>query len=164
MITAQAILPGRFDPDAFSREIIKELRKFNEEIKKDFEKTVATWDHKPKFRATVVVYQDLIEGHVRTVRIYGKKPPELIYYFINQGTKVRYAQMTRDFSPKSRVRVIDSFAGSGGLKRVSVKQPNPGIKGREFNVAIATKHKARLALRLQVALKRGAKASGHFFK
>lgn len=163
-ISAKAILPGKFDPDAFSREMIKEMDKFNAEINKDFDKTVATWDHKPKFRATVAVAQDLIEGHVRTVRIYGDKPPELIYYFINQGTKVRFARMTRDFEPKTRVRVIDSFPGAGGLEAVDPRIPNPGIVGRKFNEAIATKHRARLAFRLQVALKRGAIASGHLFK
>lgn len=163
-ISATAILPAKFDPDAFSREMIKEMSRFNAEINKDFDKTVATWEGKPKFRATVAVSQDLIEGHVRTVRIFGDKPPELIYYFINQGTKVRFARMTKDFEPKTRVRVIDSFPGSGGLEAVDPRIPNPGIVGRKFNEAIATKHRARLAFRLQVALKRGAIASGHAFK
>lgn len=164
MIKAIAVLPGKFDPDAFSREIIKEADKLNVEFKKDFEKTVATWDHKPAFRASVSVQQDLIEGHVRTVRIFGKKPPELIYYFINQGTKVRFAKMTPDFEPKTRVRVLDSFAGAGGLDSVDARFPNPGIKGRKFNEAIADKHRARLKFRLQVAIMRGAKASGHAYK
>lgn len=164
MIKATAILPGKFDPDAFSREIIKEAEKLNGEIQKDFEKTVATWNHKPRFKATVSVQQDLIEGYVRTVRIFGDKPPELIYYFINQGTKVRYAKMTRDFEPKTRVRVIDSFPGAGGLDSVDVRFPMPGIKGREFDVAIATKHKTRLSFRLEVAMARGAKASGHLYR
>lgn len=163
-IKATAILPGKFDPDAFSREMIKEMSKVNVEINKDFDKTVATWDGKPKFRATVAVSQDLIEGHVRTVRIYGSKPPELIYYFINQGTKVRFARMTPDFEPKTRVRVIDSFPGAGGLEAVDPRIPNPGIVGRKFNEAIADRHRIRLSARLRIALKRGVIASGHAFK
>lgn len=163
MFKASAILPGKFDPDAFSREMIKEMEKFDKLILSEFEKTVATWDHPPKFKATEAVMQDLIQGHVRTVRIYGKKPPELIYYFISQGTKVRYAKMTKDFEPKSRVRVIDSFPGAGRLESVDVRFPMPGIQARKFNEAIADKHRARLKFRLQVALIRAVKASGHAY-
>lgn len=164
MISAKAILPGKFDPDAFSREIIKEAEKLNKEIQKDFERTTQTWNHRPHFKATVSVQADLILGYVRTVRIYGHKPPELIYYFLNQGTRVRFAKMTRDFEPKTRVRVIDSFPGAGGLDSVDVRFPMPGIKARKFDEAIATKHRARLKFRMEVAIARGAKASGHLFR
>lgn len=163
MIKAQAILPARFDPDAFAREIIQEADKLNKEFVKDFERTVGTWDHKPRFRATVLVSQDQIVGHVRTAKIFGDKPPELIYYFISEGTKVRFAKMTRDFEPKSRKRVIDSFPGAGGLDSVDVRFPNPGIEGRKFNEAIADKHRARLKFRMQVAIRKGVKASGHAY-
>lgn len=160
MIKATAILPVRFDPDAFSREMIKEMEKLNKDIKKDFTLTVGTWDHKPRFTSRVNVSQGLIEGHTRTARMHGGKPPELIYYFLNQGTKVRFAKLTEDFEPKSRVRVIGSFPGRGGLDSVD-HIGRPGIKARRWNEAIATKHKARLAFRLRVALRNGAKASGH---
>lgn len=163
MISATAILPGRFDPDAFSREIIAEVTRFNKEIDSDFKKTIDTWNHKPIFKSSVSVGADGIVGHVRTARIFGRSP-ELIYYFINQGTKVRYAKMTRDFEPKTRVRVIDSFPGAGGLDSVDVRFPNPGIQGRKFNEAIADKHRARFAFRIRIAIKRGAKASGHAYK
>lgn len=164
MIKATAVLPGRFDPDAFTREIIKEAERLNVEFKKDFDKTVDTWDHKPIFKSSVAVMKDFIVGHVRTAPIFGDKPPELIYYFINQGTKVRYAKMTPDFEPKTRVRVLDSFPGAGGLDSVDVRFPMPGIQGRKFNEAIADKHRARQVFRLRVAIKKGAKASGHEFK
>lgn len=163
MIKAQAILPAKFDPDAFSREIIKEAEKLNKEFLGDFNKTIATWNHKPRFRATVLVEQDKITGHVRTAKIFGDKPPELIYYFISEGTKVRFAKMTRDFEPKTRKRVIDSFPGAGGLDSVDVRFPMPGIEGRKFNEAIADKHRARMKFRMLVAITRGVKASGHAY-
>lgn len=163
MTKATAILPARFDPDAFSRAMIKEMEKLNKDIEADFGATVSTWDHKPRFRKKVNVSQGLIEGHVRTARIHGDKPPELIYYFLNNGTKVRFAKMTDDWEPKTRVRVIGSFPGRGGLERVD-NIGRPGIKARKWNEAIALKHKARLAFRLRVALKKGALASGHALK
>lgn len=164
MIKAQAILPARFDPDAFSREIIKEAEKLNVEFMRDFNKTVDTWNHKPVFKANVLVSQDLIVGHVRTAKIFGEKPAELIYYFISEGTKVRFAKMTPDFEPKTRVRVLDSFPGAGGLDSVDVRFPMPGIQGRKFNEAIADKHRARMRHRMLVAITRGVKASGHAYK
>lgn len=160
MFKATAITPRRFDPDAFSREMIKEMEKLNKDIKKDFEATVRTWEHTPRFTSKVNVSQGLIEGHTRTARIHGGKPPELIYYFLARGTKVRFAKMTDDWMPKTRVRVIGSFPGRGGLERVD-HIARPGIKAREWHVAIAIKHKARLVFRLRVALRNGAKASNH---
>lgn len=160
MIRGTSILPTRFDPDAFSREMIKEMEKINKDIRKDFDKTVASWEHPAHFTTRVNVSQGLIEGHTRTARIRGEKPPELIYYFLNQGTRVRFAKMTPDFQPKTRVRVLDSFPGAGGLEAVD-HIGRPGIKARRWNEAIATKHKARLGFRLRIALRNGAKASGH---
>lgn len=160
MFKATSILPVRFDGDAFSRAMIKEMEKLNKDILADFNRTTETWNHRPRFGSKVNVAQGLIEGHTRTARIHGPKPPELIYYFLNNGTKVRFAEMTDDFEPKTRVRVIDSFPGRGGLKQVD-HIGRPGIRGRRWNEAIATKHKARLGLRLRVALRNGAKASGH---
>lgn len=162
MIGARAVLPGPFDPDAFSREIIKEAERMNKRIKADFDKTVATWEHKPVFRMSVRVQQFEIIGEVHTAKIFGKSP-ELIYYFINQGTAVRYAKMTQDFEPKSRVRVIGSFPGAGGLDKVDVRFPMPGIKARRFNEEIANKHQVPLRLRMALAIRRGVQKSGHAF-
>lgn len=163
MIKATSILPSRFDPDAFSREMIKEMEKLNKDIKKDFDATVSTWDHKPRFISKVYVSEGLIEGHTRTARIHGEKPPELIYYFLGKGTRVRFAKMTLDFEPKSRVRVIGSFPGRGGLEEVD-HIGRPGITARMWHEVIALKHKARLSFRLRVALRKGAVASGHALK
>lgn len=164
MFKATSILPGRFDPDAFSREVIKEMDKVNDAIETDFERTVATWNSRPRFKKSVHVAQGEIYGYVRTVRIWGHKPPELIYYFIVKGTKVRFAKMTPDFEPKSRPYIINSFAGRGGLETTDVKHPYPGIKARNFDEVIAAKHQPNVAYRIQAAIARGAKASGHLYK
>lgn len=160
-ITMKARIPKVPRLEVFKNEMIKAMEGINKEIKADFEKTVATWDHKPDFIATVTPFADAIVGHVGTKRISGEKPPELIYYFISEGTKVRHAIMTPDFSPKSRVRTIDSFAGQGGLLRVDPRFDGPGIEGRKFDEAIATKHRARVPFRLEVALRKAVIASGH---
>lgn len=161
MFKGTAILPGRFDPDAFSREMIKQMEIINDGMEKDFKATVRTWsDPKPRFTRKVNVSQGLIEGHVRTARIHGGKPREAIYYMVNNGTKVRYAKMTDDWQPKTRVGIIGSFTGRGGLERID-RIGRPGVKARKFDVAIALKYKALLKMRLRIALRNGTKASGH---
>lgn len=160
MFKATAILPGRFDPDAFTREMFKEMEKLTKDIEKDFDRTVDTWNEKPRFRRLLKAGQDTITGQVRTARIAGEKPPELIYYFIARGTRIRFAKMTDDFEPKSVPNMIDSFPGRGGLLQVD-HIGRPGIQARNFHIVIAQKHKARLAFRLRVALRRGARNSGH---
>lgn len=160
MFKATAIIPVRFDSDSFSREMIKQMEIINDGLEKDFKATVRTWENRVRFTRKVNVSQGLIEGHVRTARIHGGKPPELIYYFVNNGTKVRYAKMTDDWQPKTRVGIIGSFTGRGGLDRID-RIGRPGVKARKFDVAIALKYKALLRIRLRIALRNGAIASGH---
>jgi hypothetical protein len=160
-ISMKAVLPKPINTRVFADEIYKAAEDMNKVIKADFEKTTETWDHKPKFVASVKVSFDDTRGHVRTKPISGVKPPELIYYFLNNGTKVRHAIMTDDFQPKTRIRVIGSFAGQGGLLRVDPRYDGPGIQARKWDEAIATKHRARVAFRLRVALRKAVRASGH---
>lgn len=160
-IKMKAILPGPIDTRAFDREMRKEMEKLVKEVKADFDKTVATWNNKPKFVTSIRVSFDELRGRVRTKPISGRKPPELIYYFLSEGTKVRHAIMTGDFVPKSRPGVVDSFPGRGGLLRVDPRYDGPGIKARKWDEAIATKNRAKVPFRLAVALRNGAKTCGH---
>lgn len=160
MFKATALLPGKFNPDSFSQSMIQQMEIVNDGLEKDFKATVRTWDHKVRFTRRVNVSQGLIEGHVRTARIHGGKPPELIYVFVNNGTRIRYARLTDDWQPKTRVGIIGSFMGRGGLERID-RIGRPGVKARKFDKAIALKYKALLKLRLRIALRDGAKASGH---
>lgn len=66
------------------------------------------------------------------VSIVGEVP-----FFLNVGTKVRYATMSPDFSPKTIPRVLRSGSGSGKLAFVSIHKPNPGIDARKFDESVA---------------------------
>lgn len=54
------------------------------------------------------------------------------YYWLNYGTKVRYATMTNNFVPKTRVHDFNPGMGRGGVKFVSRAYPKPGIEAREW--------------------------------
>lgn len=106
----------------------------------DFRVTTRTWNHKPDFnierspgRRVVATDDD-------------------IYFYLDEGTRVRYATMTANFRPKSRVRFIGSNIGRGGVLFISRKRPRPGIKAREFSDVIHKKWDRELPLTLQRAI------------
>lgn len=56
----------------------------------------------------------------------------LIFYFLDQGTKVRFATMTPDFIPQTSPGSLHSSGKVGDLLFVSTKRPHPGIESRRF--------------------------------
>lgn len=58
------------------------------------------------------------------------------WLWLNDGTKVRYAAMTQEFSPKTRVGSLRSGPGIGGLDYVNPNNPRPGIDARGWDEAI----------------------------
>lgn len=124
-IRIEPIIPKKlFDVPAGQVAKEKALAELGEEAKALFEKTVETWDDKPEF--TVKEYQNSVSVSTSSK----------VYSYIDKGTSVRYATMIPGFSPKTRVRVIASARGSGGMVRVDRNHPKPGIEAREFSVII----------------------------
>jgi hypothetical protein len=77
--------------------------------------------------------------------------------WLDQGTSVRYATMSRDFVAKTRVRIIASRPGRGHLHYVDRAIPRPGIEARQFDNEISRRLNPRLEKRLQGALDRAMK-------
>jgi hypothetical protein len=152
-IVFKAIKPDRFKDIVIYEEILNAMDDTGDDIKKDFEKTTATWQHKPDFEIISEI---------------GPKGPEVlvdtndkIYGFVSEGTAVRYATMTEDFQAKTMPNVIGSRAGQGGLLYVNKNRPRPGIEARNFDKIIQKKWQPRFKRRMEAALKRGIKKSGH---
>jgi hypothetical protein len=147
-ISAKVIGPAGgklFDAQAIERAIEQELDHQADLVRQEFEKTTATWSHKPAFMVQRSPWQ----------RDIGTDDQQ--YFWINAGTSVRYAHMTRNFSPKTAPGIIGSMGGSGGLAFISKKHPRPGIKAREFDKAIAKTWEPILARALQDAINRTVK-------
>lgn len=90
--------------------------------------TTATWDTRPRFTAHKIYTAN--GGRVE-IWVSDKR-----WLWLDQGTKVRYAQMTNGFVAKTRVGVVYSYGGSGRLARVLKKTPKnrlPGIKERGWS-------------------------------
>jgi hypothetical protein len=105
-----------------------------------FGKTTATWKERPQFNKTFKSGRKRVVGTITT--------RNRIYYFLALGTRVRYATMTRGFRPKTRPRYLASYQGRGGLLKVDVGDPKPGIKAREWQIRVA--EEARKMLRDEV--------------
>jgi hypothetical protein len=138
----KAIIPKRlFSAAAIMDSVEEQLDKVALGIKADFEKTTKTWKNKPPFEIRKAAFK-------RTIQTTNK-----IYYFVSGGTRVRYATMTPDFSPKTRPNYLGSVAGRGGLMYVSKKKPRPGIKAREFDKTIVMLWRTKIRAQFKLDVK-----------
>lgn len=115
--------------------LLKEITREGEIQKRMFERTVRTWSSlsKPVFVVKIVKSTNELSVKVST--------DSDIYRFISEGTKVRFATMTKNYKPKTRSRVIGSRRGHAGLAFVNKKRPMPGIEAREFKEEIADRRR-----------------------
>ena len=114
-----------------------------------FETTVKTWTNQPTFTP------------VATPRGWAVQvAPEYPYGWVNHGTRIRYATMSKDWKSKTKPNVIASYAGRGRLLFVSRKRPRPGIQARNFSTIILTRIQARAASRVRDALNQASYGAG----
>ena len=167
-ILVKEIKPSKLKVDAMRLELLNEMRKVGTAVKKDYEKTTKTWKHKPKFEVDVSLKQpgpmlmvwtdDEIYGYVDK----GTKP-HLIFAGIYTGKSNKKAlKFPSKFKPKTKAGVIGSTAGSsGGDKIVRAYVQHPGTKPRGFEEAIEKLWKTKYKRRMEGAMRKAARASGH---
>lgn len=169
-----AILPKPFFAPAFRIELEDSMERLAQGILLDFGRTVNTWNTKPEFDLDTNFNANFIEAHVycdalkqgdriRGTRRPNPAPPNLVYYFLNVGTDIRYAKMSLGFKAKTSVRFIGSTPGHGGVVKVDVRDPQPGIQARLWDEEIAKKYRRILPSQAEAALRRAARGSGHAF-
>lgn len=163
-----AIIPEKLKPDAIRLALLTELGSIGGDIKRDFEKTTKTWKKKPKFvlvkglkagKVELLVYtNDEIYGYVDK----GTKP-HLIWAGAYTGKSEKTALMfPGTFSAKTIPGVIGSLSGfSGGDPVYTPYVEHPGTEPRGFEDAITKLWEKTYALRMETAMERGAKESGH---
>ena len=114
-----------------------------------FQKTTDTWMHKPAFTP-----QQTARGWMVQVE------PAFPYQWVNKGTRVRYATMSRDWKSKTKPNVISSFRGAGRMLFVSRKRPHPGIEARNFQDIIMRRIQARAANKVRQSLNEASYGAG----
>jgi hypothetical protein len=148
--------PKFLTPNEVRGHILSTLQKYEKLFEQDFEQTVATWN-KPAVFWTKVRYAS---GHARVAVMTDDKK----WRWLNYGTSVRYAHMSKDFQRKTHPGQLQSGAGHAPFTPVFIGSPTrPGIVARNWHEIIKEKHRAALREDIRVALLKGlrsAKAKG----
>lgn len=150
----------RLDLSEVQEEIIGLLDDWGNVLIGYHERVTSTWEHKPRFEFDVIRQRP---GQGGTYGLLGVavSTDDDIYHYLNEGTGVRYATMTKDFQPKTKFRTLDSGVGKGSLAYVSTKDARAGIQARMWDDEIAKLVEKRFKQELSAAFKRGArKAKG----
>lgn len=166
MIKAKVIKPHTpFKPGVFREEIKIELATIEAGMLKDFEKTVASWDHEVEFKTTTTVTPSQVSATVKT--------SDPIYRYVDQGTKKhiirpRKARMLRfqsKYKAKTEPHVISSHAGGPSGKEVfATVVHHPGTDARYFARDIQAKWQPKMKKQIEQAIARAARKSGHSSK
>lgn len=131
--------------DAMKAEIIKE----GEEINKLYNKTSQTWKAQPLFRKK---YESDSKG--MSVTVWAK---DRIYWFVHEGVRNMRAVLG-PYVPRTHVRVLDSFPGSGQRLYASKRFNRPNYKPRKFTETIIVQREPKFRQRMEGAMLRGAKS------
>lgn len=116
---AKAITPKDFEKD-----LKKALRDVAKSARSRLLTPTSSWSNKPEF-----TIQELEQGGDLIERIVTDSDE---YFFLDEGTSVRYATMTRDFVAKTKPRSFASGGGQGSLAYVNRGMPRPGIQARKW--------------------------------
>lgn len=161
-IQFRAILPKRFDARALLAEVTKEMKDLQTDTGKDFDATVSTWTHRPKFDKEF----EQSDSRIRTFT----GATDEIYTYVSKGTRPHVIRPRRarvlafqgTYTAKSAPGVIQARTGGASGETVFSRGVlHPGTKARNFDKAIAQKWAGPYARRLTAAMGRAAKKSGH---
>lgn len=147
-----SIKPKKMQVASILREQEKALDKFaKQELTRDFHSTVKTFRRRPKV-------QMKSEPGKRTVFI-----EDEIYFYLSEGTRIRWALMSRNWRSKTRPGRIPAGPGRGYAVIVGRRNmlrrgrgPRPGIKARKYDVQIVKKRRAAFNFVMGKAVAEGA--------
>lgn len=154
----KVVRPAKFNGAGLTGELVAGVEKLAKDIKKDLQDTTKTWNHQPNFTVDVTSTPKKIEIDATT--------DDPVYTYIDKGTRVRHALMSRDFQAKTQpasggVTHLSSRRGRGRVLVVSRNIVRPGIKARGFIKAILQSRQRGLTQRMEKHLADGVKKSGH---
>lgn len=140
-LVAKRIRPPRLRIDRFRFLALRAMDNRATKIMQDFLKTVETWqEERPNFTRALGTRGGNLEVLVGPS---GNTKGVQKWVWLNEGTKVRYAVMTRDFIAKTKPGTFSSGPGKGGKAFMSLTNPRPGIQPRGWTKKGKDKHEPR---------------------
>jgi hypothetical protein len=135
-----------WDDRAFRKDIQKVNRDTSRSMLRDYKRLVALWNHP-------VIFQQLTEStREDIIVIVGTE--DSIFGYLDEGTSVRRALMSEDFSPKTRPGSLRSRPGQGGVVFISKDLALPGIEARDFTGQMKKKYEKKYKRGLEAAMRR----------
>jgi len=118
------------------------LRDFANKVIDDYYKIKRTWTNRPRHESIL----ECDPSHP-AVSVYfgaaGDDDAVKEWNFVNEGTRVRRAVMSKDWVSKSGVKHIGSKRGKGHVVFISKDISLPGIEARKFDEAISERWSPR---------------------
>jgi hypothetical protein len=154
MLSFKLTKQARLNPEAFRVELLARLRTGAQELDKRLGKTTATWEgEKPKFETQIG-----LSATEATLEAAATGPQKGIdkWLWLNYGTKVRYAILSKDWSSKTAPGFVGSGPGAGRVVKIDVNHPQPGIEPRHWGVLILKEFKPQFRQAMREALLAGA--------
>jgi len=160
-IMMKAIKPSRLKQGVFRLELLNELRKAGRHMRRDYEQTTRTWKGaKPSFEFLISLTGG---GPTLVIEVTGGKGADK-WFWLDEGTAVRYATMSPDWRSKTSPGSLRSVSGRGTMLFVSKKHPRPGIEARGWTKIVVRVWTPRFKRRMESAMVRAAKKSGHYVR
>ena len=161
MVVWKPIKPKRFQDQVFRTVIMAAMKQTGRDIKRDFERTTATWDHQPEF--------EIILGIQHGAEVMVCTDNE-IYRYVNDGTEehvilpvnAKALRFREGFIPKTRPGTLISSAGASfGMVLFRAGVIHPGSKPRNFEKRLQKIWQPRFKSRMEKAFKEARKQCGH---
>lgn len=169
VVLFKEIKPQKLKEKALRLELLNAIRKAGTQIKKDFEATTRTWEHKPKFEILI----SLRHPPGPTILV---ATDDKIYRFVNEGTRP-HPIFAGIYTSKSRKKVLafpsvsvpktkpgSLSSGPGRKSGGTILRPyvqHPGTEARKFDQAVKKKRKTWFKRQMEKAMRTAAKKSGH---
>lgn len=156
----KSIKPQKLKVDAIRLELLNALRKEATAIKKEYQKVVNTWDDAPKFDSAI----SLTGGNASAlVGPTGSQKQVNKFLWLDKGTRIRWALMSKDWRSKTRPGGLSSGPGGGrvvvaGRRAMQARNiaPRPGIQARNWTTLIAQRRKRPFQRAMVKAMQVGA--------
>lgn len=159
----KVIKPSRLRDDALRLELLNAMRRMGTKIKGDFEKTTATWKHKPKFEVLVS-----LKGVGPTVVV---DTNDEIYRYVSEGTKPHVIRprtpggrlaFQGTYTAKTSPGVIGSTSGGSSGDMVYAREVHhPGTQARDFHKVISKEWQGKFKREMEEAMRKAARDTGH---
>jgi len=161
----KGIKPSRLNVDVYRQEILNDLRAEGKVHQKELKKTTRTWQGEtPKFESLIGLERGSSGSASVMTGPTGSDKAVNKWEWLNKGTRIRWALMSRDWQSKTRPRWFGSGRGAGrviiaGRRAMTMRgiRPRPGIEARGWSDDLTKRRRRPFTRRMIGAMQRASR-------